>query len=302
MFTPAQFKLFADHLVPSTLVFGIIALCFAAYTTYFKSSRKTSIIKTLVYTIVVSLLFFSTFPTLTRFAPGLEAKIKPLSLTKDLSRFVAPYMLSNNYILFSKVSQHYADGRPELNIQGRASADDPTWQQYDLRFKPGLPSRELTRVVPHMPRLDLKMWYAARSSLQNNQWIQTFAYRLATNEKDVVNALSRDSMLLRASQIRIALVIYKYSSKGRQPFAGYWSQSKFKSEYLPATNIENLKFAVKSNGISLAPTSRTSDVKSGSFERLLSNYLEISSEFIRGLNHEAIIWSLGAIATVSMFR
>ena len=302
-FTPAQFKLFADHMVPISLAFGIIGLLFAAHTTFLSSPRKTSIIKTFLYTLIVVSLFFSTFPTLTRFSPGLEKKVKPLAITKDLSRFVAPYMLSNNYILFSKVSQHYGDGRPELQVQGRVSADDPTWQQFDLRYKPGLPSRELSRVVPHLPRIDLKMWYAARSSLQNNQWLQTFVYRLATKEKAVTNALSRDVIIPNVSQVRVALLTYKYAPKGRQPFAGYWSQSKLKTEYLPVTSIENLKFAVKSSGVSLAPSAKPSaETKSGSLEKLVSVYLEMASEFIRGIDHTAIIWSLGAIATVSMFR
>lgn len=302
MFTPAQFKLFADHLVPVSLVFGLLGLLSSAYTTYIKSPKHTSIIKTFVYTVVVVLIFFSTFPTMIRFSPGLETKVKPITFTKDLSRFAAPYMVSNNYILLSKVSQHYGEGRPELQIQGRASADDQTWHQYDLRYKPGLPSRELTRVVPHLPRIDLKLWYAARSSLQNNQWLNTFAYRLATKESDVTNALARDTILPKASQMRVALMTYKYASKGRLPFAGYWSQSKFKSEYLPTTTIENLKFAVKSNGISLAPTTKTSSAKPGSIEGLLSTYLEIASNFVRNIDHTMIIWSLGAIATVSMFR
>lgn len=303
LFTPAQFKLLVDHLVPISLVLGTLGLISAAHTTYFRTSKKTSIIKTFVYTLIVIGLFFSTFPTLIRFAPGLETKVKPLTVTKDLSRFVAPYMLSNNYIVLSKISQHYADGRPELQLQGRESAEDATWQQFDLRYKPGQPSRELARVVPHLPRLDLKMWYATRSSLQNNQWLQTFAYRVAKGEKDLVNAISRSASPTRVNQVRIVLLNYKYSSKSRQPFAGYWSQYKFVSEYMPTTSLDNLKFAVKSSGISLAPpTKSTESSKSSSIEQLLSKYLEISSDYIRAVDHTSVIWSLSAIAAVSMFR
>lgn len=303
VFTPPQFKLLVDHLVPVSLVLGFLGLLSAAYTTYFKSSKKTSIIKTLLYTIVVVALFFSTFPTLTRFAPGLDTKVKPLTLTKDLSRLVAPYMLSNNYLVLSKVSQHYSEGRPELQIQGRGSADEPTWQQFDLRYKPGNPSKELARVVPHLPRLDLKMWYAARSSLQNNQWLQTFAYRLATGEKDVLNAISPSSPVSKVNQVRVSLNTYKYSSKGRVPFAGYWSQSKLKSEYMPPTTVENLKFVVKSNGINLATPAKTADnSKTSSLDKLLSKYLEIASDYIRGVDHMAVIWTLSAISGVAMLR
>lgn len=302
LFTPAQFRLFADHLVPASLVFGILGLLSATYTTYFNSTKKTSIIKTLLYTLIIVPLFFSTFPTLIRFAPGLENKVTSISSTKDLSRLVAPYQLSNNYILLSKVSTFYAEGRPELQVQGRSSNDDQNWQQFDLRYKPGSPSRELARVVPHLPRIDLKMWYAARSSLQNNQWLQTYVYRLATKERDVTNSLARDTIIPPVSQMRVALLLYKYASKSRQPFAGHWSQSKFKSEYLPATSVDNLKFNVKSNGISLAPPGKPASGTPRSLVKLMSTYLEISSDYMRSLEHTIVIWTLGAVATFSMMR
>lgn len=303
VFTPAQFKQFADHLVPISFGVGILGLLSAAYTTYFKSSKKTSIVKTLVYTVIVVALFFSTFPTLTRFAPGLEAKVKPLALTKDLSRLAAPFHLSNNYLILSKVSQYYAEGRPELQIQARPSAEDTTWEQYEFRFKPGQHTQELTRLVPHIPRVDLKLWYAARATLQNNQWVQTLAYRLATKDKDVLDAVAPGSNVSKVGQVRVATMKYKYSTKARQPTTGYWVQPEFISEYLPVTTVDNLKFAVKSNGISLAPAvKQANETKLNSLEKLLNKYLEISSNYIRGVAPTAVIWTLAAIAAVSMLR
>jgi len=302
MFTPAQFKLLIDHLVPVSLVLGTLGLLSSTYTTFFKTQRRTSIIKTLLYTVIAFGLFFSTFSTLTRFSPGLDNKIKPLALTKNLSRFVAPYMLSNNYILLSKVSQHYSDGRPELQLQARESEDSDIWRSYELRYKPGLPSRELIRVVPHLPRIELKMWYAARSSFQNNQWLQTLAYRLATNEKVVTDALLPSSPIIKPKQIRIVLMNYKYSSKSKSPFAGYWSHSRLVSDYMPATSIDSLRFNVKSNGISLTTGTKAAVGKQVTFDKLLNNYLEMSSDYIRKVDHTAVIWSLGAIAAVSMLR
>lgn len=302
MFTPQQFKSFVDILVPATFVAGVLELLQSAAVTYFTPSRKTSIIKILLYTVITVALFFSSFPTLSRFSPSLETKVKPLTFTKDLSRLVAPYMLSNNYILLSKVSQHYENGRPELQLQARTSSEDTVWQQFDLRYKPGQPSRELTRVVPHIPRVDLKMWYAARSTIQNNQWLQTFAYRVASGDSSAYSALYSTPNTFKASHMRVAMMNYKYASKSSSPFAGYWSQSKFVSEYMPSASVENLKFAVKSNGISLAPSAKIDGSKVTSIDKLLTKYLEISSDYVRGLDHTAIIWTISAIAVVSMFR
>lgn len=302
-FTQAEFKLLVDHLVPISFVFGIVGLLSSLHTTYFISARKTSVIKNLLYTLIMVPIFFSTFPTLTRFTPGLETKVKHLQFTKDLNRMVAPYMLSNNYILLSKVSQYYGDGRPELQLQGRASADDPVWQQFDLRYKPGLPSRELTRVVPHIPRIDLKLWYAARSILSNNLWISNFAYRLATRERSVLTALAPVESIPKVSQMRVAIYKYKYSSKSKLPFAGYWSQSKFDSLYMSPTNVENLKYSFKKLGTSSAPFFKESeDPKRSNFERQLHIYLEDTSKFIRGVDPTAVIWTSLAVAAVSMLR
>lgn len=302
LFTPAQFKLIVDHLVPISFVLGILGLLLSAYSSIVRPSRKTSIFKTILYAIVVGLIFFSSFPTLSRFAPGLETKVKTLAYTKDLSRAVAPLNLSNNYLLTSKISQNYADGRPELHIQGRGSPDDPTWQQYDLRYKLGNINKPLARVVPHIPRIDLKMWYAARSSIESNQWLQTFAYRLATNEKDIVRAVTESDNVYKAKQIRIVTLNHKYSNSKQNP-SGYWLPTSFQSEYLAPTTIENLKFVVKSNGISLTPSSKTTSAgaKVRSFDQILSKYLDIAGDYIRSVQPTAIIWTLAAISAVSIF-
>lgn len=302
-FSPAQFKLFVDHFVPISFVVGILGLLSAAYTTFFKTNRKTSIIKTLIYSILVAILFFSTFPTLSRFSPGLDGKVKTLAYTKNLSRMVAPLHLSNNYIIISKVSQNYADGRVELQVQGRASAEDPTWHQYELRYKPGLPGKSLARVVPHLPRIDLKMWYASRSSLQNNNWLQTLCYRLATGERDVVSTVTPDDRIFKANQVRIVAFNYRFVSIAKPSSSGYWQQPSFKSEYMPPTSLENLKFAVKSNGISLAQATKAPEsAKLAPLDKLLSKYLEISSDYVRKADPITIIWALTAICFISAIR
>lgn len=292
MFTKDQVKLVVDHLVPISFVLGILGLLSSAYTSFFRGNKKTSVAKTIVYAVLVGLIFFSSFPTLSRFAPGLENKVKTLTYTKDLSRVVAPLNLSNNYLIFSRVSQNYAEGRPELQIQGRSASDDPTWQQYDLRYKLGHANRLIPRVVPHLPRVELKMWYAARSSLANNKWIQTLAYKLATNEKDVVQSVTELENSYKAKQVRIVLLNYKYSDPKDSP-ASHWLQPTYQSDYMPTTTVENLKAAVKSNNISLSPsTAKITDWQ---------KQLDIIGDYIRSVQPTAIIWTLAAISAVTMF-
>ena len=145
------------------------------------------------------------------------------------------------------------------------------------------------------------MWYAARSSLQNNQWLQVLAYRVASQEKDVKDILAHDTSVPKLSQIRVASAAYKYSSKDRHPFAGYWAQSKFVTDYMPAASPEQLKLTVKSLGVSPTTVTKKSDKQPDTLIKTVSTYLDIASDFNRGFDHAIIIWSsLVTAATISL--
>lgn len=41
-----------------------------------------------------------------------------------------------------------------------------------------------TLTVPHQPRLDWQMWFAALGNYEHNPWFVSFIYRLLDGEKD----------------------------------------------------------------------------------------------------------------------
>ena len=45
-------------------------------------------------------------------------------------------------------------------------------------------------IVPHQPRLDWQMWFAALGSYQHNPWLLNLVYRLLMNERDGVYVYS----------------------------------------------------------------------------------------------------------------
>lgn len=301
LFTPSQFKFFLSHFVPIAVAYGIFGYVESVFFTLFRSSRKTSIIKVLLYTIIAGGLFVSTIPTITRFSPHMHTRFQVLDLSKDISRHLEPLKLSNNYLLMSKISANYADGRPELQIQGRESAEDQTWQQFEFKYKLGHPSKDLARIVPHLPRVELKMWYAARSSLQQNQWLHQLAYRLATQEPSVIKSLTLGTVVGKIGQVRVVVNKYKYSLKSKSP-AAFWSQAKFVSEYMTPITVDSLKQTIKSSGASVAPSPAVDAKKKGSIDSLLGQYLEISSDYIRGVDQTVVIWTVAALAVASMWR
>ena len=68
-------------------------------------------------------------------------------------------------------------GRPEVILEGADSAGGP-WSQYEFLYKPGNTSSAPQFMLPHQPRLDWQMWFAALGSYQHNPWLLSLVFRL----------------------------------------------------------------------------------------------------------------------------
>ena len=68
-------------------------------------------------------------------------------------------------------------GRPEVILEGADSVGGP-WSQYEFLYKPGNTSSAPQFMLPHQPRLDWQMWFAALSSYQHNPWLLSLVFRL----------------------------------------------------------------------------------------------------------------------------
>ena len=68
-------------------------------------------------------------------------------------------------------------GRPEVILEGGDSIHGP-WLEYDFLYKPGNVSSAPQWLLPHQPRLDWQMWFAALGSYQHNPWLLSLVYRL----------------------------------------------------------------------------------------------------------------------------
>lgn len=289
-FNPSHFRAMLTYLIPAAVVTGALSFFVNFYKTLFGASHKTPLVKNLVYSAISLLIFLASFQSLIRYHQPTD---KHLSLvTRDVHQYMAPLKVSNNYILMSKVSQFYANGRPELLIQSRATPEAQSWDLFDLRYKPGYQAKPLSFVNPHLPRLDMKMWYAARSGLANNPWLYTFVYRLATSDKDALKAISPHTYINKApAQVRVALYNYKFAHVSKPTSKdGYWAETKFVSEYLPTTTAEALKSNVKANGINLSTSSRQKN--DGSPVDLFKKYLEMASDYARSVDQRLIIWTI----------
>ncbi|KAA0190867.1 Lipase maturation factor [Fasciolopsis buskii] len=103
--------------------------------------------------------------------------VEVLRLHKELRN----YQLTSSYGLFRRITG--VGGRPELILEASSNEDGP-WLEYDFRFKPGRLNQTPPIVVPHQPRLDWQMWFAALGRPENHPWLYNLIYRLLEQQKD----------------------------------------------------------------------------------------------------------------------
>jgi len=96
-------------------------------------------------------------------------------LPQILQHKVQELNLISSYGLFRRMTG--VGGRPEVIIEGSDSMNGP-WKEYHFMYKPGNMSESPKFVMPHQPRLDWQMWFAALGSYGHNPWFISLLYRI----------------------------------------------------------------------------------------------------------------------------
>jgi hypothetical protein len=143
---------------------------------------------------------------------------------------IAPLRSANSYGLFSVMTTE----RPEITIE--ASTDGSHWEPCRFRWKMDPSTTSMPFLLPHMPRLDWQMWFAAleyRASGQPPFWIMPLLARLQEQSAPVSNLL--DSLPAEAPRyFRLSLDLLEFAPPAvRQETGRYW-----RSTPLPGHTIE----------------------------------------------------------------
>ena len=72
-----------------------------------------------------------------------------------VNRFIEPLRIANAYGLFAVMTTQ----RDEIVLED--SYDGVDWREYEFRYKPGDVTRPPFWNIPHQPRQDWQMWFAA---------------------------------------------------------------------------------------------------------------------------------------------
>lgn len=145
---------------------------------------------------------------------------------------IEPLHIVSSYGLFAVMTTE----RDEIVIEG--SYDGVEWREYEFRYKPGDVARRPRWNIPHQPRLDWQMWFAALEDPRGLQWFSRLLERLLLNEPTVTTLLETNPFpgkpptYLRAQ-------FYNYAYAGDEEKAtGRWWDRRLLGLYFPAVQLK----------------------------------------------------------------
>ncbi|XP_077025411.1 lipase maturation factor 2 [Tamandua tetradactyla] len=143
--------------------------------------------------------------------------------------------LANSYGLFRRMTG--LGGRPEVVLEG--SYDGSHWTEIEFMYKPGNVSRPPPLVVPHQPRLDWQMWFAALGPHTHSPWFTSLVLRLLQGKEPVIRLLQNDPVRYPfyeqpPTYIRAQRYKYWFSQPGEP---GRWWRRQWVEEFFPPVSL-----------------------------------------------------------------
>lgn len=127
--------------------------------------------------------------------------------------------------------------RHEIVIEG--THDGSTWQAYRFRYKPEDTARIGGWIVPHQPRLDWQMWFAALARAERVPWFRNFMVRLLEGSPPVLALLAHDPFAgTPPAAVRARLYRYRFTDPATRAATGDWWQRTLVREYHPPIRLK----------------------------------------------------------------
>jgi predicted DCC family thiol-disulfide oxidoreductase YuxK len=175
---------------------------------------------------------------------------KDLPVLGALTRAVSPLFIVNPYGLFAVMTT----SRPEIVIEG--SADGQVWREYVFRYKPGPLFRPALWNIPHQPRLDWQMWFAALGSVKENPWMISLMWRLLQASPPVLELLDSNPFADGPPKyVRAQLYEYRFADQATHAATGQWWVRRLEGLYFPVVSLADFRRAAD-RGASYVPSCR----------------------------------------------
>ena len=162
-----------------------------------------------------------------------------LPLLGTLTQALAPLLIVNPYGLFAVMTTT----RPEIVIEG--SADGQNWREYVFRYKPGPVSRRPSWNIPHQPRLDWQMWFAALGSIRDNPWTISLMARLLEASPPVLALLQTNPFAdAPPKYVRAQLYDYRFADSLAHAQGAWWTRRP-EGLYFPPVSLDDFRRAAR---------------------------------------------------------
>ena len=156
----------------------------------------------------------------------------PPAFARAVDQLLEPLRLVSSYGLFAVMTTE----RNEIVIEG--SRDGVDWREYSFRYKPGDETRRPPWNIPHQPRLDWQMWFAALDDPGRVPWFAHFLERLLRNEPAVTALLEKNPFADAPPQyIRAQFYAYTFTG-GQDKSKGVWWQRRPLGLYFPEAQLK----------------------------------------------------------------
>jgi predicted DCC family thiol-disulfide oxidoreductase YuxK len=156
----------------------------------------------------------------------------PPMAMQSIEGFIEPLRIVSGYGLFAVMTTE----RDEIVIEG--SSDGVEWREYEFLYKPGDVRRRPPWNIPHQPRLDWQMWFAALDDPRRVRWFPFFLERLLTNEPAVIALLEKNPFAEKAPRyVRAKFYDYTYADS-RDKALGRWWNRRLLGLYFPAAQLK----------------------------------------------------------------
>jgi len=156
----------------------------------------------------------------------------PPELAVAIDEAFEPFHIVSPYGLFAVMTTT----RDEIIVEG--SDDGVHWREYGFRYKPGDVNRRPPWNIPHQPRLDWQMWFAALDDAQRLPWFSRFLERLLENEPSVIALLDSDPFPDKPP-VYVRAELYEYTYAGAaEHAAGRWWNRRLVGLYFPKAHLK----------------------------------------------------------------
>ncbi|KAI4586012.1 hypothetical protein R6Z07F_005558 [Ovis aries] len=206
--------------------------------------------------------------------------------------------LANSYGLFRRMTG--LGGRPEVVLEG--SYDGHQWTEIEFMYKPGNLSRPPPIVVPHQPRLDWQMWFAALGPHTHSPWFASLVLRLLQGKAPVIRLIQNHTPSYPfhkqpPTYVRAQRYKYWFSHPWEQ---GRWWRRQWVEEFFPSVSLGDPALDVLLGQFGLQDKSPP---RARSSSNTLSQALHWIRRQLSPLEAPALLWGLlGAVGAIKVMQ